>query len=40
MRNHSLYNIISQKLSPNIQRKLEKEIENNDIRKSISERDL
>lgn len=40
MKNHSLYNLIKDKLSKNVQRKLEKQMERNDIQKLKSEVDL
>lgn len=40
MKNHSLYNLIKNKLSPNVQRKLEKQMEYNDIQKLKNEFDL
>lgn len=40
MKNHSLYNIIKDKLSKNVQRKLEKQMEYNDIQKLKTEVDL
>lgn len=40
MKNHSLYNLIKDKLSKNVQRKLEKQMEYNDIQKLKTEVDL
>lgn len=40
MKNHSLYNLIKDKLSKNVQRKLEKQMERNDIQKLKTEVDL
>lgn len=40
MKNHSLYNVIKDKLSKNVQRKLEKQMEYNDIQKLKTEVDL
>ena len=40
MKNHSLYNIIKDKLSKNVQRKLEKQMEYNDAKKAKTEFEL
>lgn len=40
MKNHSLYNIIKDKLSKNVQYRLEKQMEHNDIQKLKNEVDL
>ena len=40
MKNHSLYNIIKDKLSKNVQRKLEKQMEYNDAKKAKIEFEL
>lgn len=40
MKNHSLYNIIKDKLSKNVQYRLEKQMEHNDAQRAKTELDL